>query len=63
MKLTYTGHPFYDVGLATIVAMSEKNGPEELEESDLEKMAAYIQENYVVNPLKSFLTVDRKSVV
>lgn len=57
MKLTYTGHPFNDVGLATIVAMSEKNGPEELEESDLEKMAAYIQENYVVNPLKSFLTV------
>lgn len=55
--LQYTGHPFVDVGIATIAAFAGKKNPETLTNDDLEKITAYIKENYIVNPLKSFLTV------
>ena len=55
--LEYTGHPFVDVGIATIVAFVGKTRPQELTEADLEAIAEYMRKNYVVNPLKSFLTV------
>lgn len=55
--LRYTGHPLVDVGVATIVAFADKERPEEITERDLEAIADYMAENYVVNPLKSFLTV------
>jgi len=55
--LRYTGHPLVDVGAATILAYSSKHKLSDITDSDLEKMADYISKEYVVNPLKSFLTV------
>lgn len=55
--LKYTGHPLVDVGAATIMAYRKKKDLSKLNESDLSKMADYISKEYVVNPLKSFLTV------
>lgn len=57
LNLDYTGHPFFDVGLATIVAYVEKDHPTELDEDDLEKVAQYIEKSYTEQPLTSFLTV------
>lgn len=53
----YSGHPILDVGIATLVAFAGKERPEELTEVDLEGAADYMAANYVVNPLKNFLTV------
>jgi CRISPR-associated protein Cst1 len=55
--LSYTGHPLIDVGVATLAAFAGKKDPATLVPEDLEKAVQYMQENYVVNPLKSFLTV------
>ncbi len=55
--LKYTGHPLYDIGVATIVAFVEKSDPVQLSESDLDEIANYITREYTRNPLKSFLTV------
>ena len=57
MDLDYTGHPFLDVGLATLTAFARKRHPRELTEEDLKQAADYMAQNYVVNPLRSFLTV------
>ncbi len=56
-KLHYMGHPFFDVGLATIVAHARKERPEDLEMADLESVAKFIEDNYTQQPLTSFLTV------
>ncbi|MBW2031245.1 MAG: type I-B CRISPR-associated protein Cas8b1/Cst1 [Deltaproteobacteria bacterium] len=53
----FTGHPLVDVGLATITAFAGKSNPEDLNEEDYDAIADYMARNYVVNPLKSFLTV------
>ncbi len=55
--LRYTGHPLVDVGIATITAFANKHDPAEVTEQDLDAIARYMAENYVVDPLKSFLTV------
>lgn len=55
--LKYTGHPILDVGIATIVAFANRNTPTEIIPSDLESIANYMASNYIVNPLKTFLTV------
>jgi CRISPR-associated protein Cst1 len=55
--LSYTGHPLVDVGAATILAFGNKRKISDLTDSDLEEMADYISKEYVINPLKSFLTV------
>jgi CRISPR-associated protein Cst1 len=55
--LNYTGHPLVDVGLAAIVAFADKEHPEELGEADLDKIAAFMAQQYVKNPLRGFLTV------
>jgi CRISPR-associated protein Cst1 len=52
-----TGHPFVDVGFATIAALAGKADLGDIQEQDLELAAEYVRRNYVVNPLKSFLTV------
>jgi len=57
MELDYTGHPFFDVGLSTLTAFAGKKYPRELNEQDLYKAADYMEKNYIMNPLKSFLTV------
>lgn len=53
--LSYTGHPFLDVGLAVITVFSEKERPEYLTQDDLVKMADFIKENYYVPYLISYL--------
>lgn len=55
--LKYTGHPFVDVGLATITAFANKDSPEKLNEADLEAIASYMAEQYTQNPMRSYLTV------
>lgn len=55
--LRYTGHPLYDVGVATITAFADKAHPSELNEADLKAVADYITREYTRQPLKSFLTV------
>lgn len=55
--LRYTGHPLYDVGVATITAFAGKRDPADLVDSDLEAIAGYMAREYVRQPLKSFLTV------
>jgi len=55
--LRYTGHPLVDVGTATILAFNHKHKLSEITESDLDKIADYISREYIINPLKSFLTV------
>lgn len=54
---SYTGHPLIDVGIATLAAFAGKKDPSTLLPEDLDKAIQYMQTNYVVNPLKSFLTV------
>lgn len=56
-NLDYTGHPLFDVGLATLTAFAHKRHPRQLTADDLQKAADYMARNYVINPLKSFLTV------
>lgn len=56
--LRYTGHPLVDVGAATILAFSHnKRKLSDITDSDLDNIADYISREYVINPLKSFLTV------
>lgn len=55
--LNFTGHPLFDVGLATIVAFNKKRSLKDITEEDLEKLASYMVDNYTIDPLKSFLTV------
>lgn len=55
--LEYTGHPLYDVGVATVLAFSGKHDPSDITETDLDSVAAFIERAYVRDPLKSFLGV------
>lgn len=55
--LRYTGHPLYDIGVATITAFAGKSDPAQVTEDDLTAVADYITREYTRNPLKSFLTV------
>ena len=55
--LDYTGHPFVDVGLATLTAYARRRHPRELTQDDLQAAADYMARSYIVNPLKSFLSV------
>lgn len=55
--LKYTGHPFVDVGLATILAFRDLLQPEQLTDADLQAVADFIAADYTVQPLKSFLNV------
>lgn len=56
LDLDYTGHPFFDVGLAAIVAHAGKEHPGQLEEKHLQNVARFIEDNYTQQPLTSFLT-------
>jgi len=55
--LTYTGHPFIDVGIAAITAYVQKRCPEDVTTEDLEKVVKYIEQNYVRPPLRGYLTM------
>lgn len=55
--ITWTDNPYVDVGLATILALRNKDDPAQLTTDDLEAVADYIVREYLRDPLKSFLTV------
>ncbi len=55
--LNWTGDPYVDIGAATLAAMAHKRDPTLLTPADLEEAAAWIKDNYIRDPLKSFLTV------
>jgi len=55
--LKITGHPLVDVGAATIAAFVNKRNLTAITAVDLKKVAKFLKENYVIDPLKSFLTV------
>lgn len=54
--LKLTGHPLFDVGAAAVTVFSGKKDVEEVVLEDLDKIADFMKEQYLVNPLKSFLT-------
>ncbi|NJO84299.1 MAG: type I-B CRISPR-associated protein Cas8b1/Cst1 [Blastochloris sp.] len=55
--LRYTGHPFIDIGLATLAAYAGKRTLNDLTVGDLERAAQYIEANYVRPPLRGHLTM------
>lgn len=55
--MNYTGHPFFDIGLATICGLVNKPDPTNLTTEDFKYVADYLEENYTRDPLKSFLGV------
>lgn len=55
--LNYTGHPLVDIGIATIAAFVGKRDVHSITEADLDKIADFMSRQYVIDPLKSFLTV------
>lgn len=54
--LKYTGHPFVDVGAATIAAFAGKQRPDAVTREDLEAVAGYIATHYPRRYMTSFLT-------
>jgi CRISPR-associated protein Cst1 len=55
--LRFCGHPFVDIGVATITAFAQKENPEDLALEDLERMANYLEEIYLHPALVSFLSI------
>lgn len=55
--LHYTGHPFVDIGLATIAAFVGKRELADVTAEDLEQVARYIEANYVRPPLRGHMTM------
>ena len=53
--LRYTGHPFVDVGAATLTAFAEKERPEHLTSDDLQVAAEYMEKVYMGKHMNSFL--------
>ncbi|MDW8234502.1 MAG: hypothetical protein RMJ54_17145 [Roseiflexaceae bacterium] len=56
-QVTYTGHPFVDVGFATMAAFTGKRRFADLTADDFQQVADYIEANYVRQPLRDFLTL------
>lgn len=54
--LKYTGHPLVDIGLAAMAAYCSKSIAE-LSNDDYSTIAEYIEQNYVVAPLRGHLTM------
>ncbi len=55
--LKFTGHPIYDIGVATVTAFSKKQNPSELTQEDLSRIADFIEREYVEDPFRSFFAV------
>lgn len=55
--LKFCGHPFVDIGIATITAFCGKNAPEELAISDLQTVADYLAEIYVDPCMTGYLSI------
>jgi CRISPR-associated protein Cst1 len=57
LKMKWIGDPYIDIGLAVIIAFCEKDDPDSLDESDLERVASWALENYPEPPLRNFLAI------
>ena len=55
ITLGYTGHPFFDIGVAAITFFVGKRRPEEVREEDLVLVSTYIEQNYRRPPLRKSL--------
>lgn len=44
--LSYTGHPLVDVGIATIMALSQKRTPAQVTEDDLKRAGEFLERVY-----------------
>jgi CRISPR-associated protein Cst1 len=55
--MKWTGNPYIDIGLATIRVFCGKNEPSRQDDADLARVAGWITQNYIRDPLRSFLTV------
>jgi len=55
--MRYMGHPFIDIGIATITAFAGVSDPSKLTNDDCGRIADFITREYVQQPLRSFLTV------
>jgi len=55
--LFYTGHPLFDVGVASVTVLAGKSEPGQVTEDDLRDVASFIKTEYQREPLKSFLGV------
>lgn len=55
--LKYCGHPFVDIGVATITAFAQKETPEDLKLGDLDQMASYLEKIYLHPSLVSLLSI------
>ena len=53
---SYVGHPYYDVGIATLAAFVKKSNPQLLTPEDLAEAVDYMAREYVRQPLRSYLT-------
>lgn len=51
--LQFTGHAFFDIGLATMTAYVGKDAPTELTHDDFSRVADYIEAHYPFPPLSS----------
>ena len=54
--VSYTGHPFVDVGAATLAVMAGKRHPEELTIEDLDDAADEMLAAYKTERMKSYLS-------
>ncbi len=55
--LRYTGHPFVDVGVATLAAFSNRRRVEDVTPADLEHAAAYLKDAYChYKPVQNFIS-------
>jgi CRISPR-associated protein Cst1 len=55
-ELKYVGHPFVDVGAATIAAYFGKQRPEDVTAQEMEDFADYLRQQYQRKYLSSYLT-------
>ena len=53
----WTNHPLLDMGIASLISFSGREGPEDLTPDDLEKFACYAEQAYFSPELASYLTV------
>ncbi len=57
LSYSWTNHPLVDMGIAALVSFADREKPDDLTSSDLEKFARYAERAYFSPELGSYLTV------
>ena len=55
--MSFTGHPLVDVGIATIMALSNKQHPADLTEDDLQEAGDFLKRMYFDDTWRGALSV------